>query len=180
MTHVIIALEHPSGNVSRMQFGTFRKRHQLDDPVALKAGFELDGDGHWVREPTDVLIRQEIEKTVFAEPVIKWRRVAEGEELPPRRRAKSNVVPLPAPQGDEEPLPRMFRQPSPSVASEMQARLEDFDKRAAEVLETARQNIEASRSGEARFAKLEQQIADLGRDLRREMATAMRTIGGGT
>jgi hypothetical protein len=86
---------------------------------------------------------------------------------------------LPAEGAEIISLPR-FLGASPSVASEMQARLEDFDKRAAEVLETARQNIEASRSGEARFAKLEQQIADLGRDLRREMATAMRTIGGGT
>ncbi len=84
MTHILIALEHENGQVSRMQFGVSRKRHQLHPEFAQQHGFSLRADT-WRREATDAAIQKEIDRTKWLHGrVVKWWRVKDESEFPPR------------------------------------------------------------------------------------------------
>ena len=89
--HLLIAIEHDDGGVSRMQFGTRRTFKELDARAAGEGGFVLSEDGYWLREATDDQVAKEIARTTWPAEfgfVKRWWRVANGEELPPRRKAQ--------------------------------------------------------------------------------------------
>jgi hypothetical protein len=136
--HVLIALQHESGSVSRMQFGVRRRRAHLDDGVALQNGFVLDEEGNWTREPTVELVTREIERTAWATPVVKWWRINDGDPLPERTRPR----PV-APPSDDDPLPRFLKQ-GDDVAPDMLARAKEFEGKVVAVLEQSRKVMDAS------------------------------------
>jgi hypothetical protein len=182
MTYALIALEHASGNVSRMQFGTYRKRHQLDDALALKSGFKLDEDGHWTREASDDFVTAEIKKSAFADAVTRWWRPKDESELPPRQqRVKAKVVALqPVATPDEDPLPQFLQRAQPQpVAPEMSARLDAFEQRVKEVIDRP-----VPRFSEDDIAALRQEfnqkLEEMKRGFELFVAREFRKVGGGT
>jgi len=175
--HVLIALQHESGSVSRMQFGVKRKRAHLDDGVALKCGFTLDEDGgNWLREPSEKLISQEIDRTAFQSPVVKWWRIKDGDPIPARARA--NVVALaPSPSPDDDPLPRFLTPQSDTIAPEMLSRVKDHEERAKAVVDEAARNFQVLfSSNDERFTALEKNLDAL----RSDLLELGKRIAGGT
>ena len=141
--HAMIALEHASGNISRMQFGTFRRRAQLDPQVASVNGFVLSEDeGHWHREATDDLVTREIAKTQWSDdigPVVKWWRIKDGDPLPPRSSPPAKVIPLPT-----KPLP-----------DDMAAHLNAFSQRVEQRLAEVSRDMAAAKGSDDSGARLE-------------------------
>lgn len=82
--HVLIALQHESGTISRMQLGTYRRYRHLGGPGAARSGFTLNADGDWVTEASDTAIAKEIAKTKWGSPVVKWWRINDGDAVPER------------------------------------------------------------------------------------------------
>jgi hypothetical protein len=136
--HVLIALQHQSGSISRMQFGVRRRRAHLDDGVALQNGFVLDEQGNWTREPTVELVTREIGRTVWATPVVKWWRINDGDHIPERTRARPISQPT-----EDDPLPRFLKQ-GEDVAPDMLARAKEFESKVVAVLEQSRKVMDAS------------------------------------
>lgn len=156
MTHVLVAIEHESGNVSRMQFGTSREAKQLLPDVALSNGFKLHPERkRWERDPTDEAIQKEIEKTKWVDPVKGWRRVKDGEQLPPRAEAK--VVSL------------FPSEAAASLPEDMHSRLKDFEQRVQETVSRAQESIAISKEESGRIHDLEGRLSALENALREAM-----------
>lgn len=149
MDHTLVAIEFEDGGVSRMQFRTRRKQHQLDRDVAVANGFELK-DGFWVREATDALIERAISRTAWGADLgrpVKWWRVQPGEALP-RRQARFQHHEPEARFQHDEPV-------QPEGASETVSRTDTYEA----LLNAARQEagqaiaqaIESSQAAMARY-----------------------------
>jgi len=147
MDHSLIAIEHADGRIARMQFGTFRKRAQLDDAVAAASGFKLGADGHFHRDATDALIVREMARSPGNATAVKWWRIKDGDPLPPRS-ASAKVIHLPT-----TPLPE-------DMAAHLNAFTQRVEHRLAEVSRDMAA-VKGSDNSGARLEALEVQFAVL-------------------
>lgn len=97
----------------------------------------------------------------------------EADAISARRRG-NNVVRLPTPSSeDQEALPRFLREPD--AASDMKARLDDFDRRVAAIQGRPLPKIPEDQS--AKIAALESELTDVKDRLNQLIASVAKVVG---